>query len=125
MDELQADIARIVVMARPAFGRTVEAILRSAGYEVHRTPDDGNLHRLVTRLRPHLVIIDLNIPWGDAAELAHGLIKRPRPIPLLLLGDAEGDPRLEGVPRVPLVVDATLLLAAVSGLIATFDSEPD
>jgi CheY-like chemotaxis protein len=124
MHELQADIARIVVMARPAFGRTVEHILRGAGYEVHRTPDDGILHSLVTRLRPHLVIIDLNIPWSDAAELVHDLIKRPRPVPVLLLGDAEGDPRLDGVPRLPLVVDATLLLAAVSSLIATFDSGP-
>jgi chemotaxis response regulator CheB len=125
MHELEAGVIRIVVMARPALGRIVEAILRNASYEVHRTPDDGIFHSLVARLRPQLVIVELDIPWVDTAELVHHLLKRPRPVPVLLLGQAKGEPRLEGVPRLPLAIDTTLLLATVSSLLATFDSGPD
>ena len=113
--------ARIVVLAPPTVGRRVDVILRSVGYEVHRTPDDGNLGHLVARLRPRLVIVTLDIRWVNAVEAVHPLLAGTRPVPVLLLGEEQGDPRLDGVPRLPLAVDAALLLTTVRGLLATSD----
>ena len=124
MNELQTGVGRIVVLAQPAVGRMVEAILHNAGHEVHRTPDDGMLSHLVARLRPHLVIVALDIPWVSTADVVHQLTTLPRSIPVLLLGEAEDDPRLDAHPRLPLAVDAGLLLAAVSSLLTTADLGP-
>lgn len=111
-------IGRILVVARPHDGRPLAAILRRAGYEVHRTPSDADLVVLVARLRPHLVIVVLGIPWGDAVSAVHPLLERAWPGPLLLLGEASGDTRVQGVPRLPLPVDEARLLATVHRLCA-------
>jgi DNA-binding response OmpR family regulator len=127
MRELQARVGRVVVLAHPVVGRRVEDILRRAGHEVHRTPDDGQLHHLVARLRPHLVIIALDFPRIDAAEVVHSihqLIRRARTVPVLVLGEIAEDSRLDGIPQLPLAVDTHLLLGMVSTLLATEDPRP-
>ena len=124
MDGPQTHVGRILVIARPALGRMVEATLRGAGYEVYRTPGDLDFVVRVARLRPHMAIVALDLPWMDALEAVQPLIEEARPVPVLLLGEAQGDPRLDGVPRLPLAVDAALLLTTVSGLLATPDPRP-
>jgi hypothetical protein len=116
---------RIVVLARPGLGRRVEAILRSDGHEVYRTPDDGNLGALVSRLRPQLIIVALDIPWAGFQGSTQLLIEQMRPVPVLLLGEVEGDTQLDGIPRLPLAFDPWLLQAKVRGLLTTFESQGD
>ena len=125
MDRSLGGLGRIIVMARPARGRRLGATLRGAGYEVHRTPDDGDLARLVARLRPHAVIVTLDIPWIDALDVVQPMIAGARSVPVLLLGEAEDDPRLEGHPRLPLEVNAARLLAAIGRLVGFSDAESD
>lgn len=110
--------ARILVVARPALGRAVAAALAAAGHEVHRTPDAGSVHALAARLRPHLAVVALDLPWGDAVAAAHRLRAGAPPLPVLLLGEAGDDPRAHGLPVLPLAVDAVGLLAAVATLLA-------
>ena len=52
-------LKRILVLAKPTLGRSLETILRGADYEVHRIPDARLLDITVTRLRPHVVITSL------------------------------------------------------------------
>ncbi len=119
MNEPPAAVCRIVIMARPALGRAVEEILRGAGNEVHRTPGDGDLRSLVARLRPHLVIVALDIPWVDAIAAVQSLLDGSRRVSVLLLGTARSDPRLDGVVRLPVPVDPRTLLSEVNGLLTT------
>ena len=77
MDTQPAAPLRIVVMARPSLAREAEAILRGDGHEVYRTPDDASLVALVARVRPHLVIIALDIPWADSVRTPRLLVERP------------------------------------------------
>ena len=112
---------RILVVARPSDGRPVEAVLRGAGYEVHRTPVDADLELLVWRLRPHLVIIALNIPWGEGVTAVQPLLEGAWPRSILLLGETASDARVVGLPRLPLGVEPGRLLAAVNCLLAAPD----
>ena len=121
MDEQRARLGRIVVVARPTFGRGLEATLRTAGYEVHRTPGDANLTGLVTRLQAHAIIIALDLPWLNAIDAVYPLLDRRRPMPVLLLGETGDDPRVDGLIRLPLTVDAARLLEAVAGLLSNPD----
>jgi DNA-binding response OmpR family regulator len=106
-------------VARPTLGRAIATTLRAAGYEVHRTPGDADLDGLVARLQAHLAIVALDLPWLNAIDAVSPLIDRRRPV--LLLGDAGGDSRVEGVPRLPLLLNAALLLEAVSSLLVSSD----
>jgi hypothetical protein len=49
--------------------------------------------------------------WGELT-FTHQAITLPRTVPVLLLGEAEGDPRPDVHPRPPKAVDAARLLAA-------------
>jgi CheY-like chemotaxis protein len=114
---------RIVVLARPQLGRSVEATLRNAGYEVHRTPDHLHLGALAVRLRPDLIIVALDLPWVDAIDAVELLREEEPSVPVLLLGDAGGDRRLNGRTRLPLAVDPLLLLATLDCLLAADQPE--
>ncbi len=117
MDQRASATGRILVVARPMLARSVEATLCPAGYEVHRTPGGEDLGGSAARLRPHLVVVALDLPWIDAALAVQPLVARPRPLPVLLLGEEAADVRLARVPRLPLALDAARLLAAVAELL--------
>lgn len=113
------------MVARPSDGRPVEAVLRGAGYEVHRTPTDGDLEALVLALRPHLVMMALNLPWVDAASAIQGLMDGAWSGSILLLDVAETDSAIEGFPRLPLNVEPAPLLEAIEQLIVFGSADPD
>jgi hypothetical protein len=115
MSEFPERAGRIVLLARPALGRRIETILRGDGYEVHRTPGGDGFHGLVALLRPHLVIMALDIPWNDPVAVMREVREGPWVVPLLLLG--ETDPRFEGIARLPETIADTPLLAAVRSML--------
>jgi hypothetical protein len=45
-------------------------------------------------------------------------------VPVLLLGEVEGDARLDDIPRLPLAFNPWHLKATVRGLLANFDPLP-
>ena len=111
-------------MARPRLAREAETILRRDGHEVYRTPDDSSLVELVTRVRPHLVIIGLNLPWADSVHEPHHWIERLHPVPVLLIREAPDERRLDGIPRLPAEFDQEHLVRMVSQLLTMADVEP-
>lgn len=110
--------ARILVVARPALGRRIEVALRSAGHEVHRTPDPSATEVLVARLRPGAAVIALDLPWGDAHAAAHRLAAAANPVPVLVLGNDRHGPGRNGFAHLPLEADAGDLQEAVADLLA-------
>lgn len=108
---------RIIVLARPDLARQVEAILRGSGHEVYRTPDAGGVASLVARIRPHLVIIALDIPWADATETPYGLASQIPQVPVLLIGDVNGDGRAAALPRLPSPINTVDLQEMVTRLL--------
>ena len=117
MDAPPTGPARILIVARPALGRKVEAALRSAGHEVHRTPDPSAADALAAQLRPQAVVIALDLPWGDALAAADRLRNGERPVPVLLLVDELHGSDENGASRLATGAQAGDLQAAVAGLI--------
>jgi hypothetical protein len=109
---------RIVVLARPALARQAEAILRGRGHEVYRTPDDAGLVALVDRVRPHLVVIALDIPWASPVDSPSLWVRRLHPALVLFVGDVRGDQGLDGIPRIPAAFEPALLLSVVAELLS-------
>lgn len=106
------------MVSRPLDGRPIEAVLRGAGYEVHRTPLDGDLESLVLSLRPRLVMIALNLPWGNATTAVQRLVDRDWAGSILLLEAAGTVAPWPGLPRLPLGVGPNLLLETIDRLIS-------
>lgn len=118
--EVSPDVAaRILVIARPALGRKIELALRLAGHEVYRTPDPSAAERLVARLRPHLAVVALDLPWGDAEDAIAQLSTARRAIPVLILGDGFRDDLAFGQSHLPLQTDAVDIQDAVTDLLTS------
>lgn len=124
MDAPPDQSVRILVVARPVLGRKIEMALRTAGHEVHRTPDPAATEPLVARLRPDAIVVALDLPWGDGLAAADRARNRARPVPVLILGNDGLSLRNNGFPRLPLEADAGDVLEAVADLLASFPSEP-
>jgi DNA-binding response OmpR family regulator len=125
MDARPVAPIRIVVVARPSLGRQVESILRGDGHEVYRTPDAAGVVSLVARVRPHLVIVALDIPWADSEEAPHRLANGLFQAPVLLIGEADDDVRVDGVPRLSSPIDGPSLRTTVSRLVGLWNEGPD
>jgi DNA-binding response OmpR family regulator len=48
----------------------VRAILEQAGFEVHATSDSTQASQLAVALEPHLIILDLGMPFMDGFDIA-------------------------------------------------------
>jgi DNA-binding NtrC family response regulator len=116
---------RTVVVARPKLARQLEELLRGDGHEVYRTPDAAGVVSLVERVRAHLVIIALDLPWADSAEAPHRLAERVHQVPVLLIGEAGDDERVGDIPRLSSPIDGASLRTTVSRLLGLANAEPD
>ena len=121
MDRQLAVPTRVVVVARPDLARQVEAILRRAGHEVHRTPDVSGVAALVTRIRAHLVIVAQDIPWADPSETPSRLADQFHWVPVLLIGGAGDDGEADNFPRLATPLDQRSLLVMVDQLMDSVD----
>ena len=115
--------SRIIVLARPDLARQVETILRGSGHEVYRTPDTAGVISLVARIRPHLVIIAQDIPWADTTEIPYSLASRIPHVPVLVIGDSNGDGHATGIPRLPSPIDHIALQTMVARLLGQIMDE--
>lgn len=72
--------------------RAISALLRHSGYDVRNAPSGHAALRLLTVLRPNIVILDLALPGIDGVEVFQWVRQSPalRDIPVLVLsGDAD------------------------------------
>jgi hypothetical protein len=119
MDESPDVAARVLVIARPALGRKIEMALRMAGHEVYRTPDPSATESLVARLRPRIVIVALDLPWGDAEGAVARLCSSRHALPVIVLGESYGDGLEFAQMHLPLEADAIDVQEAVAALLAS------
>jgi hypothetical protein len=124
MDGSPGTAKRIVVMARPALARAVAAILDGDGFELYRTPDDAGLVALVARVRPHLVIIALDMPWADSMEAPHHWVGRLHPVPVLVIGESDVDASVDEIARLSSPLAMAALRKSVGRLLGS-NLEPD
>jgi DNA-binding response OmpR family regulator len=87
---------RILVVDDDAFMRRfVGSLLTNHGYEVHEAVDGENGLRLAASLRPHLILVDLVMPYKDGYELIQALKSDPEthaiPVVVVSVRDREED----------------------------------
>jgi two-component system phosphate regulon response regulator OmpR len=71
---LQGEKARIIVCEDDADMReTLVEFVAMQGYAVDQAMDGASLRRLVPKVRPDLVLLDLNMPGEDGLSLARWL----------------------------------------------------
>ena len=53
----------------PTIRRFIATLLGDRGYEIHEAPDGEQAARLATHVRPHLVLLDLIMPFKDGFDV--------------------------------------------------------
>jgi DNA-binding response OmpR family regulator len=76
--------ARVLVVADPPLSDVVRLTLNHGSYEVATTASLSEAHELEKELKPHLLIVDIDLIEGDATTLL-GLVIGARPIPTIVL----------------------------------------
>ncbi len=69
---------------------SVQNYLNRYGYEAHRIHDFRQVEQEFVRVRPHLVIMDINLPYQDGYHLTR-VIRRRSSIPICFLTARAGD----------------------------------
>ena len=82
----------LVVDDDPEIQSLVGAILELEGYQVEIAPNGAAALRAIERLRPALVLMDVNMPFLDGRELAQELEERGVEVPIIVMtaGDQAG-----------------------------------
>jgi DNA-binding response OmpR family regulator len=74
----------VVIEDEDAIANAVAVRLRGEGYEVSIASDGGSGIKLVERMAPDLVILDVMLPGIDGLEVCRR-IQRDKPVPVLML----------------------------------------
>ena len=82
----------LVVDDDPEIQSLVGAILELEGYQVEVAPNGVAALRAIERLRPALILMDVNMPFLDGRELAQELEERGVEVPIIVMtaGDNAG-----------------------------------
>jgi DNA-binding response OmpR family regulator len=75
----------LVVEDSPDISHVLRLLLSRAGYEVHSVPDGEGAIRDLPRLRPHVAIIDVQLPGMSGLDLCRELRERAPDPPLIML----------------------------------------
>ena len=118
MSTESAEGIRVVVIARPVLGRRIANALRAVGYEVYRTPSAIDVAELHDRIRPDLAIVETELFDHDGVGAALELRAESISLPVLLVGDATGDPRAADFPILSSV-ESGCLVATVAHLLSS------
>lgn len=78
MQDSQAARRVLVVDDQPDHRAIYRAVLEHRGYEVMEAADGDAAVRLAEEARPHLVLIDVGLPWMDGWEVTRRLRSVPR-----------------------------------------------
>ena len=86
-------MARTVLIAddHPSFRATARALLEADGYEVvGEAPDGAGAVAEAERLRPELVLLDIQLPDVDGFEVARRLRALDHPLQVVLTSSRDG-----------------------------------
>ncbi len=53
----------------PTIRRFIAALLADRGYEIHEAPDGEQAARIAAQIRPHLMLLDLIMPFKDGFDV--------------------------------------------------------
>jgi DNA-binding response OmpR family regulator len=83
------DMSRKILIAddEPNIVAAIEFLLRQRGHEVHTAPDGAVALRIVERVVPDLVVLDVMMPQSSGYEVCRNIRKRPewRHIKIIML----------------------------------------
>lgn len=116
---------RIVVLGQPRVARQVQAFLSNSRYEIYRTPDAAGVVALVSRVRPHLIIIVQDIPWANVTETSRHLAEHYPRVPVLLISDADDEDGAFRIPRLSSLFDERSLQIMVAELLGVPEAQHD
>jgi CheY-like chemotaxis protein len=91
MTEAKARV--LVVQGEPKEREAVASLLREGGYDVEAVESGHDAAEALERRRPHLVVLDVDLPEGTAGEVRDRLQATPPTPPVLLLSRRGDNPR--------------------------------
>lgn len=121
--------ARVVVVDDDqSVARLIATSLEDEGYEVSVGYDGHKGMQLLTQHKPHLAILDINMPMFNGLKMLELMVKDPQlnRIPVLFLSGAASEhvyPLIEGNPRVFFIkkpLDIVELLSFVPKILEKF-----
>ena len=80
----------LIVDDHAGFRASASALLEAEGFEVVGEAADGSAALVeASRLRPHVVLLDVRLPGQDGFEVAHLLAESPEPPLVVLISSRE------------------------------------
>jgi DNA-binding NarL/FixJ family response regulator len=112
----------LIVDDHPAFRASAGALLEAEGFTViGEAADGGAALDAVTRLRPDIVLLDIQLPGIDGFAVAERLAATPSPPAVVLISSREAfayGPRLGATPARGFIAKRELSGAALAALVA-------
>jgi DNA-binding NarL/FixJ family response regulator len=112
----------LIVDDHPDFRRSASALLDAEGFHVvGEAPDGPRAIEAVVRLRPDVVLLDIQLPGVDGLSVAEQLAAVPDPPAVVLISSRDAEAygaRLERAPAVGFIHKSALSGDAISALIA-------
>ena len=112
----------LIVDDHPAFRHSASALLEAEGFDVVGEASDGpQAIEAVARLRPDVVLLDIQLPGVDGISVAGQLAAGPDPPAVVLISSRDAaayGARLEHTPARGFIHKSALSGDAISALIA-------
>ncbi len=124
---------RVLIVAEDAALRRelAEQLARHEGLAVDQASDPDEARRAVDARPPDAIVLDAELPRGEAWQLCRALGRRGSGCPILLLGPSEADPRVRraleagAADWVAKPVRLGLLMTRLRALLHRFESSED
>jgi len=112
----------LIVDDHPGFRRAARALLTAEGFEVVGEAADGRVAIVeAERLRPGIVLLDIQLPDGDGFAVAEVLAARKQPPAVILISSRDGasyGPQLTAARVSGFLPKSRLTGAAIRALLA-------
>lgn len=121
LDELRSARRVLVVDDHPSFRRCARTLLTEEGFEVVGEATDGaSALALAARVRPELVLLDIQLPDIDGFEVAERLLAVDPRLPIVLVSSRDRSSygqQIEKSGACGFIAKADLSSAALEGLL--------
>lgn len=111
----------LIVDDHEDFRRSAAALLAAEGFDVLGSARDGeDAIEAVTRLRPEVVLLDIQLPGVDGFAIAEQLAQRPDPPRVVLISSRDASSygrRLEGARALGFLAKRELSGASLAALV--------
>ncbi|MFY9437014.1 MAG: response regulator, partial [Limnochordia bacterium] len=80
----------MIVEDDPTIGEIIDQRLQKWGYQTYRAQDYQNIVAEFTRYSPHLILLDLNLPYFDGFYWC-GRIRQLSHVPIIVISSRDSD----------------------------------